>query len=256
MVARIDRASYGSPEESHHNRVWDHEGQLNIIVFNALLQDPYTDLAEVTWRWAEEYYGEAHPFALKALEDGVGIFHDMYYVYPGEDIDRHWRGAWLTAETLMDERYGIFGALREAGGYRTPKELAIIRCEAALAGLRLGQGALNGCSRVQIQHYQSLQAKFESLLAFGRQRLAFLGICATFGELFFQHGNILRNKSRFIEAVDRFQEIYDRQDVDRFSDRIGAQEYSATIQALFDLLKNSGKMDPKTYDGYCAAGEV
>ncbi len=256
LVARIDRAAYGTEQLSFHNRAWDHEAQLNILAFDALLQDPQADLARVAWPWAEAYFGPASAFALKALEQGVWIFHDLIFVYPGEDASRHWRGGWLLPETLFDDQIGIFGALREAGGYRTPKELALARCRRVLADLQYGTDTLAGGSADQIRHYHALQAKFEHLLLFGEQRLAMLDILAAFEALFFHSGGTIKKKQRFLAAVDHFYAAYGSEAVDLFVDRYGARPYADTIRVLFDLLKSTAKLDTDTYNGYCNAGEV
>lgn len=244
MVGRIDRASYGSVRESRHNRPWDHEGQLNIVAFSTLLRNPDADLAEVAWRWADEYFGPAHPYALKALEQGAGIFHDIFYVYPGEDLRSHWRGRWLEPRMMMDDRYGVFGALREAGGYRTPKELALVRCERILADLVYGERVLTRCTDEQVRRYRVLQEKFRRLLVDGRRRLDLLSVYSAFADLFFQGYSVGKHRERFLQAVDRFRDRYGK---DTRADEIGA---------MFRMLEACDKLDVNTYGGYCAAGEV
>ena len=235
IVARIDRAA---------NRAWDHEGQLNIVAFNALLQNSDADLAEVVWPWAQSYYGQAHPYAIKALEQGAWIFHDMSYVYPGEDYQRFRRGRLLDVSFMMDDQLGPFGAMREAGGYRTPKELAITRCERLLQDLRYGENALSDCTEQQKLHYHTLQKKFEDLLNFGKEKLAMLEIQEAFSNLFYSNSNRVKNGRSFHEAIERSL------------NQFGKDWEHQTIEAMIKMLEATQKLDVNTYGGYVHAGDI
>ena len=144
----------------------------------------------------------------------------------------------------MDEKYGVFGALREAGGYRTPMELALVRCERVIGDLRYGERVLSQCSAEQIHRYRVLQEKFDRLLAAGEERLALLDVYAAFGDFFFQGYSVIKHRERFIRTIDQFV------------DRYGRQTRADEIRAMFDMLRACGKLDVDTYGGYRAAGEV
>ncbi len=226
VVARIDRGP---------NRTWEHEGQVNILVYSSLVNNKDENIAKVIHNWAEEYYGPAWPYAINALQMGCSIFSELTFIYPGQKIDTYRRGRYFEIEVIMENEHGPFRAMQEIGDWRTSKQLALKRCQIILDEIELAASQKSKCSDLQKQHLQSLMHKFYQLYNYGKERIDILEVVEKYGDLFFSSYNKPVNLKQFLDSVKIFQKKYGEKTI---------------VKDLIESLKQFKKLDTSEFHEY------